>query len=513
MPVSHIGLTVPHLPTSCSFFLAALTPLGYRYIGQFDGQIGFGVNEPDFFVSQETARYDNLRIQVLLVLMNYLRSVKAGAAHIAFNAPSRDSVDAFFVAALKAGGRIHGEPAERDPATRYYSAAVLDFDDNSIEVMHRPAAPAASHSDHGSEASRVLSWQKEVAKSTVSQDVRTKKSDSHTSVTNIMKPTIMVANPTSETKSGNDVSTKAFIGTLLGAAAGAAVAYAMTKNEEGGGKTTGNVALQMVEAARSHLAPSVNGSQRSGTHSSASRISQTGGQALEYPPSQVSAIRSIASYQAPSLHEPFNGLTITAPPPPQTSTLIDTFVPPSEVPRYRRHSLSRSQTDGAIPPSTHLSSRSKLSRASSAAETVTQADLVPSRRSSIVTEIRHARDVPLPASKATSVSSKIESNLRRMVLVPRQEKDNGTVLDSVAPSDSISQAASKRSRASRRSSRHGSRASSHRRDEEGSQASEKTVKPGESKTGSRRASVVSLPPKPSTKASVHRSMVSFLPGM
>lgn len=57
MPVSHIGLTVSHLPTSCSFFLAALTPLGYRYIGQFDGQIGFGVDEPEFFISQETTTY------------------------------------------------------------------------------------------------------------------------------------------------------------------------------------------------------------------------------------------------------------------------------------------------------------------------------------------------------------------------------------------------------------------------------------------------------------------------
>lgn len=56
MPVSHVGLTVAHLPTSCSFFLAALAPLGYRYIGQEGNQIAFGIDVADFFISQETSR-------------------------------------------------------------------------------------------------------------------------------------------------------------------------------------------------------------------------------------------------------------------------------------------------------------------------------------------------------------------------------------------------------------------------------------------------------------------------
>ena len=54
MPVAHIGLTVSHLPTSCSFFLAALQPLGYRYIGQQGSQIGLGIHDADFFLCQET---------------------------------------------------------------------------------------------------------------------------------------------------------------------------------------------------------------------------------------------------------------------------------------------------------------------------------------------------------------------------------------------------------------------------------------------------------------------------
>lgn len=56
MPVSHIGLTVSHLPTSTSFFLSALQPLGYRYIGQQGGQVGFGIDDADFFLCQETPK-------------------------------------------------------------------------------------------------------------------------------------------------------------------------------------------------------------------------------------------------------------------------------------------------------------------------------------------------------------------------------------------------------------------------------------------------------------------------
>ncbi|KAL8738223.1 MAG: hypothetical protein Q9181_000949 [Wetmoreana brouardii] len=506
MPVSHVGLTVSHLPTSCSFFLAALTPLGYRYVGQEGNQMGFGIEQVDFFISQETA------------------SVKAGAAHIAFTASSRSIVDAFFVAALKAGGRIHGEPAERDPATGYYSAAVLDFDDNAIEVTHRREAEEAmkaNHSDYGSEGSRVLSWQQEVAKSTVSQAPQLHRSKPRVLVTNISKPTIMVSNPSTQTNSGGDVSSKSLIGTLLGAAAGAAVAYAMTKGEENSNQTLGNIAYQAVEAARSHVAPSATGSQQSYPQSTVSRVSQREHQGLEYPRSQHSiAGHSVQSQLATLPHASMNRLTITAPPPaPQASTLIETFVPPSEVPRYRRQSILRSQTDGVLVSSrssrasSHVSSRSKPSRASSAAKTVTQAQSIPSAPSSVVTEVKQPRDVPLPASRTTSVASRHGSDLRRLVIDPGQHDDNSTVLDSVAPSDSISQAGSKKSRGSKRSSRHSSRAGSQRGDEEGSQVSEKTVKAGKSQVGTRRASIMSPPLRPSSKASVHRSVVSFLPGM
>lgn len=54
MPVSHVGLTVSHVPSACSFFLSALQPLGYRYVGNQGDSVGFGTDDADFFLSPET---------------------------------------------------------------------------------------------------------------------------------------------------------------------------------------------------------------------------------------------------------------------------------------------------------------------------------------------------------------------------------------------------------------------------------------------------------------------------
>ncbi|KAL8821708.1 MAG: hypothetical protein Q9223_000282 [Gallowayella weberi] len=480
-------------------------------MGQSGNQIGFGIEEAEFFISQET------------------ESIKATAAHIAFKAPSRSIVDAFFVAALKAGGRIHGEPAERDPGSEYYSAAVLDFDNNSIEVMHRRKETPNAH--HHPEPNPVLSWQKEVAKSTVSQSPQSSSMSPRVVVTNITKPTIMVADRTTQAKAGSDLGSKTLIGTLLGAAAGAAMAYAMTKADQGSNNALGNITSQVVEAAKSQLAPSeMAGSQNAYPQSRCSSLSPKQPALTEYPRSQLSiATRSDRTSSSPHPHA--HRLTITAAPSPpqQASTLIDTFVPPSEVPRYRPQSISRSQTDGALPspslsssPSSRASTRSKPSRAhSSSTTTITQADAVSIPRSrhpssaspsSVITEFKRPRDVPLPASHATSM---VSSGLRRMVLEGQQQQQHpenndddrvsAIALESVvAPSDSVSQAGSKRSKVRRRrkggSSRHGSAG-------EGSEVSEKTVK------GGRRGSIFSLPVASTSRVSVHRSVVSFLPGM
>jgi len=61
--------------------------------------------------------------------------------HTAFAARSREEVDAFYAAALKAGGTNNGPPGLRDTDAGYppgyYAAFVLDPDGNNIEAVFR----------------------------------------------------------------------------------------------------------------------------------------------------------------------------------------------------------------------------------------------------------------------------------------------------------------------------------------------------------------------------------------
>jgi catechol 2,3-dioxygenase-like lactoylglutathione lyase family enzyme len=64
--------------------------------------------------------------------------------HLAFQAPDRQTVEAFHRAALGAGGRDNGGPGERSYHPGYYGAFVLDPDGNNIEaVFHGPSQRSA----------------------------------------------------------------------------------------------------------------------------------------------------------------------------------------------------------------------------------------------------------------------------------------------------------------------------------------------------------------------------------
>jgi len=245
---SSITLTVSHLPTSTSFFLSALQPLDYVYRGRVDNTIGFGsATNPsapaDFWITQE------------------IPGVPAGAAHVAFNAPSKLAVQHFFSAALKAGGKFHGDPAVRD-SSGYYSAAVIDFDGNSIEAVYRPTfsddkendvksvisnakSTATARSDAKTTASTTASRAAPTeVRSTVSRaaiptgaltpsqakasgDVIENLMAEARNAANIAREVVERARPSMNTTSGGG-SGDTIVGTLLGVAAGAALTYAFT---------------------------------------------------------------------------------------------------------------------------------------------------------------------------------------------------------------------------------------------------------------------------------------------
>jgi len=70
-----------------------------------------------------------------------IRDAVVTGAHIAFAAKSRADVDAFYRAALAAGGRDNGGPGLRpNYAPTYYGAFVLDPDGHNIEAVCHAAS-------------------------------------------------------------------------------------------------------------------------------------------------------------------------------------------------------------------------------------------------------------------------------------------------------------------------------------------------------------------------------------
>ncbi|KAI5268766.1 hypothetical protein E4T47_07561 [Aureobasidium subglaciale] len=220
MPVSHVGLTVSHIPSACSFFLSALQPLGYKYIGKQGDSIGFGTDDADFFLSPEAP------------------GVNRSNAHVAFSATSKAAVRDFYAAALTAGGRPNGAPAFRGCDDCIFNAAVLDLDGNSIEVVYHQFDDEDAYTTI-SGGSRVLDWRKRIVYDLRDEDrttfvsARSQYDKSSPSVARASSiPAVPVVSSSLSSNSGIHITGKAIIGTILGAAAGAAVAYAMVKSEQ-----------------------------------------------------------------------------------------------------------------------------------------------------------------------------------------------------------------------------------------------------------------------------------------
>ena len=122
--LDHIGLAAADFERSKSFYIKALGPLALGLLFEVtaeqtggDAHAGFGAEGRPFFW-----------------IGNGKRAV--GGAHVAFTAKSRSEVDAFYHAALAAGGRDNGPPGLRPHYhSNYYGAFVLDPDGNNIEAV------------------------------------------------------------------------------------------------------------------------------------------------------------------------------------------------------------------------------------------------------------------------------------------------------------------------------------------------------------------------------------------
>lgn len=127
--IDHMTFGVADFARSVAFYDSALKPLGVTRLFRVPPEhsegvhlTGYGDVRPWFWLAEEDATL--------------------GKLHIAFAARDRASVDAFYAAALKAGGNDNGAPGIRPHYhADYYAAFVLDPDGHNIEaVCHAPVS-------------------------------------------------------------------------------------------------------------------------------------------------------------------------------------------------------------------------------------------------------------------------------------------------------------------------------------------------------------------------------------
>ena len=129
--IDHVTLTVGDYERSKAFFKTALAPLGIKLIVEYGVYAGFGVESNALlWIGAQTPAF-----------WTEVHKTGVSPVHIAFNAKSRATVDAFYAAGIAAGARDNGPPGPRALYhPHYYGAYVLDPDGNNIEaVCHSPA--------------------------------------------------------------------------------------------------------------------------------------------------------------------------------------------------------------------------------------------------------------------------------------------------------------------------------------------------------------------------------------
>ena len=118
--LDHVSIGVRDIARAKRFYDAALAPLGYTCLSEAEGSLGYG------------------RKVVTLWISAAERPVPADAKsglHFCYAAPTRESVDAFYAAAMQAGGQDNGKPGLRaDYGANYYAAFVVDPEGYRIEA-------------------------------------------------------------------------------------------------------------------------------------------------------------------------------------------------------------------------------------------------------------------------------------------------------------------------------------------------------------------------------------------
>lgn len=114
--IDHTAANVTDLEAAKQFYSKALEPLGYALAFEMGGFLGFA----------DAHGMD----------LGVVRRDPVGSAHVAFKCDDHETVDAFYAAAIAAGGTDNGPPGIRAHYhENYYAAFVRDADGNNIEAV------------------------------------------------------------------------------------------------------------------------------------------------------------------------------------------------------------------------------------------------------------------------------------------------------------------------------------------------------------------------------------------
>jgi catechol 2,3-dioxygenase-like lactoylglutathione lyase family enzyme len=119
----HVSVGVKDVARAATFYDPVLGALGYKRVMEFlPHAIAYGESKdrPQFWIG-----------------LPHDQKLPSGGngAHVGFSASSKEAVNAFHAAALKAGGSNNGEPGPRpDYGPEYYGAFIYDLDGNKIEA-------------------------------------------------------------------------------------------------------------------------------------------------------------------------------------------------------------------------------------------------------------------------------------------------------------------------------------------------------------------------------------------
>jgi catechol 2,3-dioxygenase-like lactoylglutathione lyase family enzyme len=136
--LDHISCAVRDLRAARRFYGAALGAIGMKINMDVSSAFGMGSrDEKVFWLARDKDA--------------------SGGGHYAFRVDHREEVDAFYRAAMAAGGSDNGKPGPRpDYGPTYYAAFVRDGEGNNIEVVcyARPRRRAAARARRGAAARR-----------------------------------------------------------------------------------------------------------------------------------------------------------------------------------------------------------------------------------------------------------------------------------------------------------------------------------------------------------------------